>query len=66
MTNPYEKIKEDLARMNYLVDAIKKSQDKEYIKEAKKLRKDIKVQLNTLKEEFESHETGLLDAITDE
>jgi hypothetical protein len=62
----YEKIKEDLARMNFLVDAIKKSQNKDHIKEAKRLRKDIKVQLNALKDEFESHETGLLDAITDE
>lgn len=62
----YEKIKEDLTRMNYLVDAIKKSQNKEHIKEAKRLRKDIKVQLNAIKDDFEQSETGLLDAITDE
>lgn len=60
----YDKIKDDLNRMNYLVDAIKKSHNKEYIKEAKRLRKDIKVQLNALKDEFEKHETGLFDAIT--
>lgn len=66
MNNPYDKIKEDLARMNFLVDAIKKDKNKIHIKEAKKLRKDIKIQLNAIKEEFESHETGLLDAITKE
>jgi hypothetical protein len=66
MSNIYDEIKINISRLNFLIDAIKKSQDKELIKEAKSVRKEIKIQLNAIKDDFESQETGLLDAITDE